>query len=216
MPQLITEDDLDRLDDAYGPDVDTAPDDMLSPEYDAWEEENAISPAGHLEMAEIIERWATDSSAYELGGQLTAPILLLIAAEHRHAADDIENAERLARQARDHADAEPFEAHPTFIAFALAAGDAATAAGLADEVEHARPTDLAFYTMIGESYEEHDDERTAERWYTLGLEMMVRTGETDDPEYLGLLISRSMLRKDMGLPADDFDRYVELLADEDQ
>jgi hypothetical protein len=209
MATLITEDDLDALDLRFAGDT------ADSDDGGAWDDDEAgLTPEQHHEIADVIERWATATDEFTVGGQLTAPILLLIAAEHRHAAGDVDNAHRLAGIARDHADAEPYEAHPTFIDFALEAGDDVQAAFLADEVRRAQPSDLAFYSMIGESYEEHGDDATAERWYTLGVEMMVRTGETDDPEYLGLLISRAMLREEMGLPADDFDRYVALLSDE--
>lgn len=208
MPQLITEDDLQKLDESYEEIVDL-PDDLAEAG-----DEIPLSPAEHREMADVIEAWATDVAAYTLGGELTAPLLLLIAAEHRHAAGDTEHAHRLAGQARDHADAEPFEAHPTFIEFALVAGDTEAAAALAAEVLAARPVDLAFYTMIGESYEDNGDETTAERWYTLGLEMMADTENTDDPEYLGLLISRSMLRRDLGLPLDDFDQQLERFTED--
>lgn len=209
MTTLITEADLDALDLRFAGDADLADD------GEEWDDDEAgLTAEQHTELADVIEGWATDSASFTVGGQLTAPILLLIAAEHRHAAGDVENAHRLAALARDHVDAEPYEAHPTLIDFALEAEDDVRAAFLADEVRRAQPDDLAFYAMIGESYEEHGDDATAERWYTLGVEMMVRTGETDDPDYLGLLISRSMLRAEMGLPADDFDRYVALLADE--
>lgn len=59
------------------------------------------------------------------------------------------------------------------------------------------------------TYEKLVELMFAERWYTIGIRFAEEHGLTDDFDYELLVVARSELREDAGLPKDEFDLLAE-------
>lgn len=196
MATLITEDDID---------------DLELRDFDEASGSVTGGAAEHLEKAAIFEEWATDADSYELGDGVTPAKLLIVAAEHLQLAHDTAEAFRLARAAKDHPSAQPFEAHPTLISLHLDDDELSAAVALADEVRAGSADELGIYQMIAESFELAGELTLAERWFAISIRVLERAGVESPDDRMSLLTGRYRVRRDAGKPLDVLDVETEQL-----
>ncbi|GAA3873008.1 hypothetical protein GCM10022381_15030 [Leifsonia kafniensis] len=199
MTTQITEDDIDEL------------------ELRDFDEATGSATGGvaeHLEKAAIFEEWATDADSYTLDDGVTPAYLLVVAAEHLQMANDTTEAFRLARAAREHPSARPFEAHPTLISLHLESDELDAALALADEVRKGGAEELGIYESIAESFELVGELTLAERWFAIALRALDRVGLESPLDRLSLLSGRYRVRREAEKPLDVLDVETEQLRDE--
>ncbi len=160
---------------------------------------------GHVERAELLERWATDATAYELADGIRRAHLLLVAAEHLEMAGELERALAAARRAAEASDAEPHEATGTIVAALLALGRRDDAVGEADALRGSGSGDWWRHLHVAEAFELADELELAERWFVITLRIIERDPEHDVADRLIALSGRFRVRRDAGKPEDVLD-----------
>ncbi|MGY1736992.1 tetratricopeptide repeat protein [Geodermatophilus sp. SYSU D00684] len=98
----------------------------------------------------------------------------------------------------------------------LEVGDVDTARELAGQVRREPPADVDVYLLLGEDYEVDGDLREAHRWLTLGvrraLEDVVDVHDASEDQVLRqaahLLVARRRVRRQLDMPADEWDELA--------
>lgn len=189
MVQRVTEEDLDNL-----------------------ELRVSAGPAHHRERAELLERWASEPDAYELGDGVRAAHLLLVAAEHLEMAGDLEQARALARRGAEASDAVPGEAAGTLVSILLDLGERDAAIAEADALRAAPSDDWWSALHVAEVFELADELALAERWFVIALRSIERDDEHDADDRLTALVGRYRVRRDADKDEDVLDLETRELA----
>ena len=158
-----------------------------------------------VERAELLERWATDTEAFELGGDLRRAVLLLAAAEHLEMAGEHDRALDLARRAGEASDAEPHEATGALVSILLARGERDAAVAATDGLRASQTEAWWRYWDVAEAFELADELALAERWFVITLRAVERDPEYDVGDRLVALTGRHRVRRDAGKPEDVLD-----------
>ena len=157
-----------------------------------------------VERAELLERWATDTEAFELGGDLRRAVLLLAAAEHFEMAGEHDRALDLARRAGEASDADPRGDRRTRLD--PAGAWRARRRGRGDRGLRASQTEAWWrYWDVAEAFELADELALAERWFVITLRAVERDPEYDVGDRLVALTGRHRVRRDAGKPEDVLD-----------
>ncbi len=174
------------------------------------------TPEQSRAMARQLEAWAAEGT--RPGDEVNAAELLVFAAEQLTRTGDAQEALRVLRRAV--ATGEPVEPDVRcFLHHALLeTGDADAARELAGQVRRERPADVDVYLLLGEDYEVHGDLREAHRWLTLGAQRALGdVADVDDAteehvlrQAAHLLVSRRRVRRQLGVPADEWDELAPL------
>ena len=163
------------------------------------------SAADWRERAAQYEAWATDDSAFELDGEVTAAYLLICAAGDYTVAGEYADGMRCAKLAAEHSSAAPFQAHPVLIELNIAAGSDEAADALADEVRRARVHDPDVLEMIAAAFEIGGRYERAQRWYSIAVRNLDAKGDDGSQYYESALSGRYRVRRELDLPHDVLD-----------
>ena len=172
------------------------------------------TPEQSRAMARQLEAWA--AAGTRPGDEVNTADLLVCAGEQLVRIGDAPEAVRLLRRAVK--TGEPVEPDVRcYLHHALlAVGDADAARELSGQVRRDHPPDVDVYLLIGEDYELHGDLREAHRWLTLGVRRALDDVEDADEvaeDYAAaqaaqLLVARRRVRRELGMPADEWDELV--------
>lgn len=189
MVQLITEDDLDGL-------------------------ELRVSAGAnhHVERAELLERWASDTGEFELHADLRRSHLFHVAAEHLEMAGELDRALQLVQRAAEASDARPGETTSTRVSILLARGERDEALAAADALRAAQVDDWWQQLAVAEVFELADELALAERWFVIALRTVERDPEHDADDRLTALAGRYRVRRDADKGEDVLDIETRELA----
>lgn len=181
-------------------------------------EEFPLTPTGHQpsasdwrDRATQYEAWATDESAFELDGEVSAAYLLICAAGDYAVAEEYDAGMRCARLAAEHRSATPFQAYPVLIELNIAAGSDDAADALADEVRRARVNDPDLLEMIAAAFEIGGRYEPAQRWYSIAVRKLYSRGDENSHYYESAISGRYRARRELELPLDVLDGDCERL-----
>ncbi|MGX5695969.1 hypothetical protein ACWKWP_07210 [Agromyces soli] len=189
MAQLITDDDLDGL-----------------------ELRASADPNHHVERAELLLRWATDTESFALDDDVRQAHLLLVAAENLEMAGELDRALALARRAAEASDAVPGEVSSTLVSILLARGERDAAIAEADALRAAGLGEWWPLLAVAEVFELADELALAERWFVIALRVVERDAEHDADDRLTALAGRYRVRRDAGKDEDVLDIETRELA----
>lgn len=189
MVQLITEDDLDGL-----------------------ELRASASPNHHVDRAELLERWASDTEAFELHADVRRSHLFHVAAEHLELAGELDRALQSVRRAAEASDARPGETTSTLVSILLARGEREEALAAADALRGAQVDDWWAQLAVAEVFELADELALAERWFVIALRTVERDPEHDADDRLTALAGRYRVRRDADKGEDVLDIETRELA----
>jgi hypothetical protein len=158
-----------------------------------------------VERAELLERWATDTEAFELADDVRRAVLLLAAAEHFEMAGELDRALDLVRRADEASDAEPHETTGALVSILLARGERDAAVAASDALRASQTEAWWRYWDVAEAFELADELALAERWFVITLRAVERDPEYDVGDRLVALTGRHRVRRDAGKPEDVLD-----------
>ncbi|GAA1818482.1 hypothetical protein [Agromyces neolithicus] len=159
----------------------------------------------HVERAELLERWATDTGSFELDDDLRRATLLLASAEHLEMAGELDRALDLVRRAGAASDVEPHETVGALVSILLARGERDAAIAASDALRASQSAAWWRYWDVAEAFELADELALAERWFVITLRAIERDPEYDVGDRLVALTGRHRVRRDAGKPEDVLD-----------
>ena len=174
-----------------------------------------LTPERHRVIATTLFEWAEDKDRFELEPELPESYLLGAASDHATMAGDPELALSYAIVAMGYADDGTVLA--TYYGALLGAGKAEEAAELEKLMRGQDHFDLMLFEEMSHIEAERGELKSALRWANLGVlraDELIEYEDYQDFEYLSLLLQRSEVRRQAGLPEDDLDVEARELAEE--